>query len=145
MAEPQLLPGNRFRAYRTLGGSPEFVCLATAVTVTQTNNFEDATVADCDTPLAIPNRKSVKTSTSWGGRFAGQMAADHLADMQADNDSDVPVPYEFRVDRTAGQGGGKWVGNIFVENFEVAKNNNGIVTFTVQFRGDGKLTWVAAT
>lgn len=145
MAEPQLLPGNRFRAYRIVGSTPKFVCLATAITLTQTNTFEDATVADCDDPLAIPDRKSTKTSKSWGGRFAGSMAADHLAEFQADNDSDDPVPYEFRVDRTAAQGGGKWTGGIFVENFEVAKNNNGIVTFTAQFRGDGPLTWVPAT
>lgn len=145
MAEPQLLPGNRFRAYRLVGGSPKFVCLATAITLTQTNAFEDATVADCDDPLAIPDRKSVKTSKSWGGRFAGSMAADHLAEFQADNDAEDPVPYEFQVDRTALQGGGKWTGDIFVENFEVAKNNNGIVTFTVQFRGDGPLDWVSAT
>ncbi|EIZ83690.1 hypothetical protein WYO_3703 [Methylobacterium sp. GXF4] len=143
MAEPALLPGNRFRAYRGAGAAAKFVCLATAITLTQTNAFEDATVADCDNPLAIPDRKSIKTSKSWGGRFAGSMAADHLAEFQADADSDDPVPYEFRVDPKDATGAGKWVGDVFVESFEVTKTNNGIVSFTVQFRGDGPLAWVA--
>jgi hypothetical protein len=73
------------------------------------------------------------------------MAADHLAEFQADADSDDPVPYEFHVDPKAGAGAGKWAGDVFVESFEVTKTNNGIVNFTVQFRGDGPLAWVAAT
>lgn len=144
MATPDLLPGNRFRAYRVTGSTAKFVCLATALTLTKTNAFEDSTVGDCDDPLAVPDRTSFKTSKSWGGRFAGSIAADHLDEFQGDADSDEPVPYEFRVDRPAAGGGGKWTGNVHVENFELAKNNNGIVTFTVQFRGDGPLTWVAA-
>jgi hypothetical protein len=143
MAEPALLPGNRFRAYRATTNPPKFVCLATAVTLTQTNAFEDATVADCDDPTAIPDRKSILSSRSWGGRFAGSMAADHLAEFQADNDSEDPIPYEFWVDPKGGVGAGKWAGNVFVESFEVTKTNNGIVSFTCQFRGDGPLAWTA--
>jgi len=144
MAEPTLLPGNRFRAYRGAGASAEFVCLATSTTLTITNAYEDATVADCANPTAIPTRKSVKSSTSWGGRFAGSLAADHLDDFRADVASETAVPYEFRVDRTAAEGGGKWAGNVHIENFEITKNNNGIVSFTAQFRGDGPLTWADA-
>ncbi len=65
------------------------------------------------------------------------MAADHLDDFQQDADSEDPVPYEFRVDPKGGAGAGKWAGNVFVENFEITKTNNGIVSFTCQFRGDG--------
>lgn len=142
MANPDLLPGNRFRAYRGSGATAEFVCLATSVTLTITNAFEDATVADCDGPTEIPTRKSIKSSTSWGGRFAGSIAADHLDDFRTDAANETAVPYEFRVDRNAA--GGKWAGNVHIENSEVAKNNNGIVSFTAQFRGDGALDWTAA-
>lgn len=144
MATPDLLPGNRFRAYRGIGAQAEFVCLATSITLTITNAFEDATVADCDDPLKIPTRKSIKSSTSWGGRFAGSIAADHLADFRADVDSEVALPYTFKVDRNTA-GGGAWTGNVFIESFEIAKNNNGIVSFTAQFRGDGPLSWANAS
>lgn len=146
MAEPALLPGNRFRIYRGSGASATFICLADAVSLTRTNEYEDATVGDCDDPLAIPTRRSFKRSKSWGGRYAGSIAADHLAEFEEDADSDEAVPYEFRVDRPAAGGGGKWVGNVHVENLEYGKpNRSGVVTFTVQFRGDGPLTWVPAT
>ncbi|GEP12255.1 phage tail tube protein [Methylobacterium gnaphalii] len=145
MAEPQLLPGNRFRAYRATGQTPEFVCLATSITLTITNAYEDATVADCDNPLETPWRKSVKSSSSWGGRFSGSIAADHLDDFRADVSSEDAVPYQFQVDRNAAGGGGKWAGNVFYENFEITKNNNGIVSFTAQLRGDGPLVWTDAS
>lgn len=145
MTTPTLLPGNRFRAYRGIGSSAKFVCLATSITLTITNAFEDATVADCDNPLEIPSRQSVKSSTSWGGRFAGSIAADHLDDFRADVESEAPVAYTFRIDRALAGGGGAWAGLVHIESFEIAKNNNGIVSFTAQFRGDGPLDWVPAT
>jgi hypothetical protein len=145
MATPDLLPGNRFRAYRGLGSSAEFVCLATSITLTITNSFEDVTVADCDNPLEIPTRKSAKSSTSWGGRFAGAIAADHLDDFRADVASEEPVPYTFRVDRAAAAGGGQWQGDVHIESFEITRNNAGLTQFTAQFRGDGPLTWAPAT
>lgn len=148
MTTPTLLPGNRFRAYR--GETPTapnwaFICLATSITLTLTNAFEDATVPDCDDPLKIPVRQSVLASTSWGGRIAGQVDAVRLAKLRADAGSTVPILYQFRVDQTAAAGGGAWTGNIFVENLEITKNNNGIVAFTCQLRGDGPLTWTDAT
>ncbi|MGX9981130.1 hypothetical protein [Methylobacterium fujisawaense] len=145
MAEPALLPGNRFRAYRG-SGSPlayAFVCLAQSITLTLTNSYEDATVADCDNPTAVPDRKSVLTSRSWGGRIAGQVAADHLDELRADAASEDPVPYQFRTDPKTGAGAGNWTGNVFVESLEITKSNNGIVSFTCQFRGDGPLVWAA--
>lgn len=138
MAEPALLPGNRFRAYRG-SGSPlayHFICLATSVALTLTNSYEDATVADCDDPTGIPDRKSVLTSRSWGGRIAGQ-----TDEFRADATSDEAVPYRFRIGPKDGVGAGAWPGRVFAENFEITKANNGIVTFTSQLRGDGPLAW----
>ena len=143
MAEPALLPGNRFRAYRG-SGSPlayKFFCLGTSLTLTITNSYEDATVADCDDPTGIPDRKSILSSRSWGGRIAGSVAADHLGDLRADAASETPIPYQFRVDPRDGVDAGNWAGDVFVESLEIGKSNNGIVSFTCQFRGDGPLAW----
>lgn len=145
MAAPTLLPGNRFRAYRG-AGSPlayGFVCLGTSVTLTLTNTFEDATVADCDNPTEIPNRQSTVQSRSWGGRIAGTVAADHLDDLRADAASETSIPYAFVIDPKSGPGTGNWKGNVFVESLEITKNNNGLVSFTLQYRGDGPLRWTA--
>lgn len=146
MAEPTLLPGNRFRAYRSPVGPQgpwAFFCLGTSITLTLTNSFEDATVADCDNPTEIPNRKSTVQSRSWGGRIAGTAAADHLDDLRADAASETPIPYAFVVDPKDAQGVGYWHGDVFVENLEITKSNNGLVNFTLQYRGDGPLDWTA--
>ena len=103
MTTPTLLPGNRFRAYRGDGANPQnyaFICLATSITLTLTNAYEDATVPDCDDPLKIPVRQSVLGSTSWGGRIAGQVDAVRLAKLRADAGSQTPIPYKFLVDQT---------------------------------------------
>ncbi|WP_342163074.1 phage tail tube protein [Methylobacterium sp. SD21] len=145
MAAPTLLPGNRFRAYRGTGTPPnldyDFVCLGTSITLTQTNTFEDATVADCDNPVEIPNRKSTVQSRAWSGRIAGTAAADHLDDLRTDVASETAIPYAFVVDPKNGQGVGYWHGDVFVESMEITKSNNGLVNFTLQFRGDGPLSW----
>ncbi len=144
MASPLLLPGNRFRAYRSAGGTPEifqFICIAQSITLTMTNEFEDATVADCDAPLSVPNRKSVLRAKSWGGRVAGAMDAKRFADFRNDAGSETPVRYQFLMDRSNADGGGTWTGAIFIENLEITKQNNGMVNWTAQFRGDDAVAW----
>ncbi|MGY2052959.1 phage tail tube protein [Methylobacterium sp. JK268] len=147
MTSPTLLPGNRFRAYRSAGGTPEvfnFVCIAQTIGVTRTNEFEDATVPDCDTPLSIPNRKSVLRSRAWSARISGIVDAKRFAAIRQDAESETPVRYQFMVDQTAANGGGTWTGAIFIESLEVTKNNNGMVNFTAQMRGDDVLVWADA-
>lgn len=147
MATPLLLPGNRFRAYRSSGGAPEtfvFICIAQSITLTISNEFEDATVADCDTPLSVPWRKSVLRSKSWSGRVAGAMDPARFANFRTDADSETPVRYQFMMDRTNAQGGGTWTGGIFIENLEIGKQNNGLVNWTAQFRGDDAVAWATA-
>ncbi len=144
MASPLLLPGNRFRAYRAAPATPTqfiFLCLAQSITLTLTNEYEDATVPDCDNPLSTPNRKSVIRSRSWGGRVAGAMDAQRFVTLREDTGSDVPINYQFMMDRTSALGGGTWTGAIFIENLEITKQNGGMVNWTAQFRGDDALTW----
>lgn len=147
MTSPNLLPGNRFRALRGNGASPEvfaFLCLAQSKTITFTNEFEDATVPDCDQPLSIPARKSVKRSTSWGGRLAGIVDAKRYTDLETDRKKEGTTNYQFIVDKPAAEGGGTYTGPIFIETLEVTSQNGGLVNFTLQFRGDGEVIWAPA-
>lgn len=147
MATPDLLPGNLFRLYRSAGGGPEtftFVCIATSRTLTQTAEFEDATVPDCTTPTSIPARKSIKRSTAWNLRFAGVMDAGKWANMRTDFDATSPQRYQIMVDKASASGGGTYTGAIWLETVEQGTENNGLVRFTIQARGDDTLTWAAA-
>ncbi|KQP34303.1 hypothetical protein ASF27_01710 [Methylobacterium sp. Leaf102] len=144
MAAPNLLPGTRFRVLRGNGATPEvfaFVCIAQSKTITFTNEFEDATVADCEDPLKVPARKSVLRSTAWGGRIAGIVDAKRYAVLEADRKKEAPTNYQFLLDRSAAEGGGTFTGPIFTETLEISSQNNGLVNFTMQFRGDGEVVW----
>ena len=144
MATPLLLPGNRFRLYRTNEATPEaffFICIAQSLTLTITNEFEDATVADCDKPLSVPWRKSVVRARSWGGRVAGAMDANRFKPFRYDAAAEAAVRYQFLMDRSNPEGGGTWTGGIFIENLEITKQNNGMVNWTAQFRGEDALAW----
>jgi hypothetical protein len=143
MAEPDLLPGNRFRLYRESDSTPgqfEFVCVATTITFNRTNNFEDTTVADCDDPLAIPTRKSVKQSTAWNLNFSGNSDIKRIEGIEADYNAEGTHRYQLLLDKPAADGGRTYTGAVHVETFELAKTNNGLVTFSAQMRGDGALT-----
>lgn len=147
MTSPALLPGNRFRAYRGNGAAPEvfaFLCIAQTKTITFTNEFEDATVPDCDTPLSTPARKSVLRSTSWGGSLAGVVDAKRFAVLEGDRKKVDPTNYQFLFDKPAADGGGTYTGPIFIESLQITSTNGGLVNFTMQFRGDGEVLWAPA-
>jgi hypothetical protein len=146
MTEPVLLPGNRFRLYRESDVTPGqfvFVCVATTITFNRTNSFEDTTVADCDNPLATPNRKSVKTSTAWNLNFSGNSDIVRIAGIEADFEAEGTHNYQMLLDKPAVDGGRTYTGAVFVETFELAKQNNGLVSFSAQMRGDGALVKAA--
>src|SRR6478672_9008375 len=138
MAAPTLLPGNRFRLMRegTTPGTYVFVCIAQTKSLTKTNEFEDATVPDCSTPLSIPNRKSIVRSRQWSLSFSGICDASQFANIRADVDSETPHNYQLLVDKLLAAGGGTWSGAIFFESLVIASTNNGLVTFTATCRGD---------
>ena len=145
MAAPTLLSGNRFRLYKnTTGSTYVFVCLASTLSLTYTNDFEDATVPDCATPLSIPQRQSVLRSQGWSLSFSGSVDATQLTTLRADVASETAVKYQIQVDKLLAAGGGTWTGFIFFESLVVSKTNNGIVTFTATCRGDAALVWADA-
>jgi hypothetical protein len=144
MTTPNILPGTRFRLYRSNGDSPEtftFVCIGTTINLSQKNDFEDATLPDCDNPTATPRRKSIKRSSSWYLSFSGSADAARYAQLRADYASEVAVRYQILLDPLAGDGGGTHEGGVWFENLELAKNNNGIVTYAVTARGEYELEW----
>lgn len=143
MAADNPLPGNRFNLYRRATGSDVFVCQAVNLTLTQANEFEDATMPDCDNPTAIPTRKSTKRMTAWNVSFGGKGVAAHIQMLQDDYASESAVEYKIKAE-PAGGGGGAWVGDLHFENLEHGKSENGMVTVSVQARGDGELVYTAA-
>jgi hypothetical protein len=148
MATPVLLPGNRFRLYRSTSlGPPEvfaFVCLANTISLTQTNEYEDTTSPDCANPTAIPVRQSIKRSSQWALSFSGTVDATKMATFRTDVNAESAQRYQVLFDQNLAGGGGAYAGAIFFESFAETKTNNGLVAFTVTARGDGILTWTDA-
>jgi tail tube protein len=147
MTAPTLLPGNRFRLMRGNGASPEvftFVCIAQTKGLTKTNEYEDATVPDCDNPTSIPNRKSIVRSHQWGLTFSGICDAKQFRVIDQDCDSETPINYQLLIDKPVAEGGGTWTGPIYFETLTVTSTNNGLVNFNATTRGDDKLTWLDA-
>lgn len=142
MASDNPLSGNRFNLYRMVTGAPVFVCTAVNTGLTQTKEFDDATMPDCDDPTAIPNRKSVVKMKSWSLSFGGKAVMAHYSDLKADYDSEGAVAYRVVANPLDGAGGGRWDGNIHIETLEMAKSDNGIVTFSATCRGDGDLSFL---
>jgi hypothetical protein len=149
MALPVLLPGNRFRLYRSSAlGPPEvftFVCLANTISLTQTNEYEDTTSPDCAAPTAIPARQSIKRSTQWALSFSGTVDATRMINFRTDVAAESPQRYQILFDQVLAGGGGAYTGAIFFESFTETKTNNGLVSFTVTARGDGALVWTDAS
>jgi hypothetical protein len=139
----QPLSGNRFNLYRIVNNAPVFVCTAVNVTFTQTKTFDDATIPDCSNPIAIPTRKSVVKEKTWAMNFGGKAVMAHYTELQSDFDSEGAVPYRIVATPIDNNGGGRWDGNLHLESLELGKNDNGIVTFTCQARGDGDIPFTA--
>src|SRR4051812_43569182 len=121
MALPVLLPGNRFRLYRSTAlGPPEvfsFVCIANTISLTQGNDYEETTSPDCTDPTGIPARQSIKRSTSWALSFSGTVDATRIGIFRTDLASEAPSRYQLLFDRTLAGGGGTYTGAIHYESF----------------------------
>jgi hypothetical protein len=146
MSAPDILPGSKFRILRGNGGTPEafaFVCLATTKTFRRTNDFEDVSLPDCDDPDATPWRKSKPRAKSWDLSMSGVVDVARFANIRADADADEPRNYQVMLG-TEGEGAGTYTGLIWFDNLEITSQDNGIVRFTANMRGDDELVWEAA-
>lgn len=136
------LAGNRFNLYRMVTGSPVFVCMASTTSLTETKEFDDTTMPNCEDPTAISTRKSIVKSKSWSLNFSGKAVMHHYAEIKADFDSESAVPYRIVANPADGVGDGQWDGDIHLESLEIGKQDNGMVTFAAQARGDGDLSFL---
>lgn len=142
MATPDILPGTRFRLYRENNSTPgqyDFVCIAVTLTFNRTADYEDVTLPDCDDPTALPWRASAKRARMWSVNFSGSADVVRLALIEGDFDDDDPHNYQLLMDPSSGTGR-TYTGPLHIETLEIGKNNNGIVSFSAQARGDGAYT-----
>jgi hypothetical protein len=142
-----LVAGNRFQLWRETEtpGTFEFVALGTTVGFTRSSDFEDATAPDLTDPLAPLWRESSRKSRSWDLSFSGRSDAKAFEKIEADEAADAPRNYQIKVDHTAAAGGKTYTGPIYFESLELAKSENGFVTYTAKCRGDGAYTTTAAS
>lgn len=147
MATQDLLPGNRFRLYRKAdsGSTYAFVCLATTITFTRTNELQDATTVDCDDPTGMANESNIKTRRSWAINFSGKTDPKKLELIEADYAAEPSRSYQLLTDRNAAGGGKTYTGNAHISQLEIGRPENGMVTFSVQMRGDGPLVTAPVT
>jgi hypothetical protein len=142
-----LVHGRRFRLYRVLPGvgnaaeTLQFVCIGKTMSLVRTAEFDDATAAQCANPDAVPDRKSTKRSNGWTLSVSGQADDLRLKPLEDDYEADYAHEYIIRTITDPDIGPGTdHRGFAYVENLTREKNDNGYVTFSAQFRGDGKLT-----
>ena len=139
MATAELLPGNRFRLYRKhdSGTTFDYVGLATTMSFTRTNSFEDATAPDLADPFVTPTRESALRSTMWDLTFSGRVDAKAFEVIEGDAEDEAPHTYQIQVDRTSAEGGKTYTGALWYEKLEMGTQDRGFVTFTATCRGEG--------
>lgn len=146
MTAPNVLPGSKFRLYRGNDATPQqflFSCLVSTLTFRRNNEYEDVTVPDCDDPNKTPWRKSQQRSKSWDASVSGIVDVSRFSDLRDDAESDSPRNYQIMLGES-GAGAGTYTGPVWIENLEITKQDNGLVRFTANLRGDGEVLWVDA-
>ncbi|SOR29841.1 conserved protein of unknown function [Methylorubrum extorquens] len=147
MAQPNAFGGKDLRVMRKSGptdAAPKFMSTITTKGLTETMEYDDATVPNSDNPDQVWARRSLPKGSAWSVSFSG--VADPLAykQMRADMQSGVPTYVQIQVAKPAAQGGGRWDGAVFYENLQIQSDAGGVVKFTGQLRGDGELAWADA-
>ncbi|TDR94204.1 hypothetical protein [Enterovirga rhinocerotis] len=145
MAQIKPLSGRNLEVRRKNGAAWDLVCVASTKRLQKTNEFDDASVIDCDNPQAVPVRRSVKKMTAWTINISGTTGGSQMITLDADCDSETPITYRFVKVASLADGGGHWEGDVWFENLEFSTEENGIVKFTGQLRGEGPLDWTPVT
>lgn len=138
-----ILPGNRYRLYRMVTGVPEFVCMATTLSHTETKDMDTGLRPDCDDPTAPATNVSVPRSTSFSINGSGLAIMRHYAVIKADYASQTPVAYRIVADPEDGEGAGRWDGDVHITNLQFQKQNEGLVQFSFQMVGQGEFAFTA--
>lgn len=134
-----ILPGNRYRLYRMVTGSPEFVCMATSLSHTETKDMDKTLVPDCNNPAARATMVSVPKSEAFTISGSGAAIMKHYKVMRDDYKTDTPVAYRIVADPADGLGAGRWDGDVHFTTLQFQKQAEGIVAFSFQMDGEGQL------
>lgn len=145
MALPNILQGTKFRFYISDGVTSgdarfKFFCTSNQKSLEETTNFEEAYLADCADPDAVPVRSSRPTGTSWSSKLDG------ILDPNQPVFTYVAAAYRNRetieikiVEDVAG--GTSYTGFAWVENRSTSSAGAGNTTVSLTLRGEGALTY----
>ncbi|ACL62058.1 phage tail tube protein [Methylobacterium nodulans] len=125
--------------------NPTFLCTVTTKDLTKTWEYDYATVPDCDSPDALPARRSIKKMSAWSVNASGIADAKSYRELDAAAEADTPMFVRILVARPAAAGGGHWDGAVWFENLKIESQDMGVVKFSAQLRGEGPLAWTNAT
>lgn len=125
--------------------APTFLCTVTTKSLTETFEFDDATIPDCDNPGKVWSRRSIPKSTAWSINISGMADALSYKTMRADSRTGTPYFLQFLVDQPVAKGGGHWDGAAWFENLQIQSDSGGVVKFSGQLRGEGDLAWTDAS
>ena len=147
MGQPNAFGGKDLRVLRKSGpsdASPKFMGTITTKGLTETVEYDDATVPNTDNPDQLWARRSVAKGTAWSVNISG--VADPLSykQIRADMLSGVPSYLQIQVAKPVAQGGGHWDGAVYYENLQIQSDAGGVVKYTGQMRGEGELAWTDA-
>jgi hypothetical protein len=140
MAQPNILPGNKFRLSRGGGGSPEtftFVCIATTIDYDRTAEVEDAMLPDCSTPTSIPTRLSTIKGQTEDLSFSGYADPGRLAGIEADWLAGITRNFQLIRDFSGALGGDTRVLAAIITSLKINKSENGMVRFSATLHGQG--------
>jgi len=148
MSQPKPFGGKDLRVMRKTGptdAAPKFMCTVTTKGLTKTMEYDDATTPDCDNPDAVWARSSVAKGSAWSVNVSGVADPKSYRQMEADMDSGVPTYLQIQLAKPAADGGGYWDGAVFYENLQIQSDAGGVVKYTGQMRGEGRLAWTDAS
>lgn len=148
MAQPVPFGGKDLRVMRKSSPSdanPTYLCSITTKGLTETIEFDDATVPNADNPGAVAARRSVPKMTAWSTSISGIADAKSYKQLRVDALAGVPLDVQILVAKPAAAGGGHWDGATWFENIQLQSDSLGVVKFSAQLRGEGDLLWTDAS
>ncbi|HVL73320.1 MAG TPA: hypothetical protein VM434_15745 [Beijerinckiaceae bacterium] len=138
------LSGKDLRLKRKNGAAYDLLAVVTTKGLERVNTFDEALAHDDADPRVPPWRVSEIKGRAWNVQIAGTTDAAKFKVLAGDCDANAPVTYRLEVALAAAAGGGHWEGDIWFENLSLSDQENGIVRFSGQLRGDGPLAWTDA-
>ncbi len=148
MASAKGITGKDLPFYRKANAADAagtYMGMVTNGEVTETFEYDDATVPNTDAPGTVPARSSVPKQYGWSCNTAGVFDAQLFQQVRTDFLAGIPLLMSLKILKPANAGGGHFDGAVWFENIKINYDGLGVVKFSAQMRGEGMLTWTAAT